>query len=66
MPAERETPGPDDRLGPDVNEVLVVDGALGKQDAGPGAHPTEALPAGIARADRPELGRAVPGRVHQP
>ena len=65
MPAEMEAYGPDDRLGPDVDEVLVVEGALGEEQAGAGAHAAEALPPGVAGADRPEVGRALPGGVHQ-
>ena len=60
-----EVSGTDDGLGPDVNEVLVVEGALGEEQAGPGAHSAEAAPAGIVRADRPEFGRALPGRMDQ-
>ena len=56
----------DDRLGPDVDQVLVVDGALGEEQAGPGAHAAEASAPWVVGADRPEVGRTLPGRVHQP
>ena len=65
-PAVIDAPGPDDRLGADVDEVLVVDGALGEQQARPRPHPPEAPAPGVAGPDRPEVGGAVPCRVHQP
>ena len=66
IPAEMEAHGPDDRLGADVDQVLVVEGALGEQQAGPGAHPSEAAPPRVIGADRPQLGGTLPRRVHQP
>ena len=57
---------PDDRLGPDVDQMLVVESALGEQQARAGAHaPEAAAPGGRrgrSRRDRPHP----PGRVHQP
>ncbi len=65
MPGREAGAGTDDGLVADVNQVLVVDGALGEEQAGPGAHLPEAAPARIVGADRPQLGGPVPGRMHQ-
>ena len=51
-----------DRLGPNVDQVLVVDGALREQQAGPGPHSLPKQHPRIVRAHGP----ARPRRVHQP
>ena len=55
IPAEMETSGPDDGLGADVDEMLVVEGTLGEEEAGAMAHPPETPAPGIVRPDRPQL-----------
>ena len=59
--------GPDDRLGPDVDQVLVVDGALGEEQAGAGAHAARSAARGGRRA-RSRRARRPPSQagVHQP
>ena len=66
MPAVMRGVGADDGLGADVDEVLVVDGALGEQQAGAPAHPPEAPPAGSSGPIAPSSAAPLPGRVHQP
>ena len=58
--------GADDGLGADVDQVLVVDGALGEEQAGTLAHAAETPTPGIVRPDRPQLGGTLPGRVDEP
>ena len=57
--------GTDDRLRADVDQMLVVEGPLGEEQAGARAHPAEAPAPRVVGADRPEVGGALPGRVHQ-
>ena len=56
----------DDGLGPDVDQVLVVDGALGEQQAGPGPIRPKRRPRGSSGPIAPEIGGTLPGRVHEP
>ena len=58
--------GPDDRPRPDVDQVLVVDGALGEDQARPSPMSPEAPAPGVVRSDGPELARRVPPGVDQP
>src|SRR6516165_6748250 len=54
----------DDRLLPDVDQVLVEDGALGEEDAGAPAHATEAAASLVVRPDRTEVAGRLPGGAY--
>ena len=64
-PRRRLTPGPDDRLLPDLDEVLVVDRPLREDDAGAAAHPTEATTTRVVRADGAEFSCRLPRRMDE-
>ncbi len=64
-PGRNRGVGAHDGLGSDVDEMLVVEGTLGEEEARAMPHPPESPPTGIARPDRPELECALPRCVDQ-